>query len=77
MSPEERSLLERTYKISEENNSILKSMRRTARLGTAMKLIYWIVILGLSYGAYYFIQPYLNTVMGMYDKVQSASDLLK
>ncbi len=77
MSPEEKSLLERTYKMTEENNIILKSIRRSARVGTVMRILYWIVILGLSYGAYYFIQPYLQNVMGMYDKVQGASNLFK
>ncbi len=74
MSPEERSLLERTYKISEENNQILRSMRNTARIGTIMRVLYWIVILGLSFGAYYFIQPYLQTVMGLYNQVQGGAD---
>ena len=32
MTPEEKSLLERTYKMSEENNSILRKMRRAGRV---------------------------------------------
>lgn len=64
MSPEERSLLERTYKMTEENNQILISIRRNARIGTTMKVLYWIVILGLSFGAYYFIQPFIKAISG-------------
>lgn len=64
MSPEERSLLERTYKMVEENNTILLSIRRNARIGTAMKFIYWAVIIGLSFGAYYFIQPFIQAITG-------------
>ena len=64
MSPEERSLLERTYKMVEENNTILLSIRRNARIGTAMKFIYWAVIIGLSFGAYYFIQPMIQAITG-------------
>ncbi len=60
MSPEERSLLERVYKMTEENNQILHSIRRTARLGVIMRVLYWVVIIGLSVGALYFIQPYVN-----------------
>lgn len=60
MSPEEKSLLERTYKMAEENNTILRSIRRTARIGTVMKVLYWTVIIGLSVGAFYFLQPYLE-----------------
>lgn len=64
MSPEERSLLERTYKMVEENNTILLSIRRNARIGTAMKFIYWAVIIGLSFGVYYFIQPIIQAFSG-------------
>ena len=64
MSPEDRSLIERIYKMTEENNSLLISIRRNARIGTAMKVVYWIVILGLSFGAYYFIQPFLKAITG-------------
>ncbi len=60
MTPEEKSLLERTYKFSEENNVILKSLRRSHRLSLIGKSIYWFVIIGLSIGAFYFIQPYIN-----------------
>ncbi len=71
MSPEERSLLERTYKMVEENNTILLSIRRNARIGTAMRFIYWAVIIGLSYGAYYFIQPFIKAITGGLGDIQS------
>ncbi len=64
MNPEERSLLERTYKLAEENNTILRSIRRSTRIGNVIKFIYWAIILGLSFGAYYFIQPYVQFMMG-------------
>jgi hypothetical protein len=71
MSPEERSLLERTYKMAEENNTILRSIRRSNRFGLVMRLFYWALIIAASYGAYYFIQPYVNTVLSLYDQVQN------
>lgn len=60
MSPEERSLLERTHKLAEENNNILRSLRSTNRWGIAFKTTYWVIIIGLSVGAFYFIQPYVE-----------------
>ena len=63
MTPEEKSLLERTNKLAEENNAILHSLRRSARWSTAFKVIYWFVILGLSVGAFYAIQPYINMLL--------------
>ncbi len=65
MTPEEKSLLEKTYKLSEDNNAILLSMRRSARIGTTMHVLYWVVIILTSIGAYYFIQPYLSLLTGL------------
>ncbi len=64
MNPEERSLLERTYKMVEENNTILRSIRRATRFSLVFKSIYWFIIIGLSIGAFYYIQPYVNFMMG-------------
>jgi hypothetical protein len=66
MTPEEKSLLERTYKLAEDNNAMLRSIRRTGRLALIMRALYWIVIIGFSVGAYYFIQPYLNQILDLY-----------
>ena len=65
MTPEEKSLLERTYKLAEENNAILRSIRRSARLTAVMRWAYWAVIILLTFGAYYFIQPYMTALIGV------------
>ncbi|MEN9524081.1 MAG: hypothetical protein RL536_150 [Candidatus Parcubacteria bacterium] len=72
MTPEERSLLERTHKLVEENNEILRSIRRSNRFGTIMRVLYWVLILALSFGAYYFIQPYLSSMLGTYSSLQNS-----
>lgn len=72
MTPEERSLLERTHKLAEENNNMLRSIRRSTRFGTIMRVLYWVIILALSFGAYYFIQPYLQTMLGAYGQLQGS-----
>ena len=85
MTPEEHSLLERTYKIAEENNDLLRSIRRSSRISIVMRVIYWIVIIGASVGAYYLIQPYVDSLKQAYSggtqDIQSAAssirDLLK
>ena len=71
MTPDEKSLLERTAALAQENNAILRSMRRTARFETIMRVIYWVIILGASYGAYVFVQPYVNTMLASVSQLQS------
>ena len=84
MSPEERSLLQNTYEIAQENNKLLRSLVRSGRISTIMRVAYWVVIIGLSFGAFYFIQPYINYLTGISGQsgstnstIQQMQDLLK
>jgi hypothetical protein len=74
MNPEERALLERILKLSEENNQILHKMQRSMRLARIMSLVYWIFIIGSAIGAYYLIQPYLEQLMNVYSGAKSNID---
>ena len=73
MTPEERSLLMRTASLVEENNKLLKSMQKSARWRTAFQIGYWVIILALTFGAFYFIQPYINSLTGALGEVNSMS----
>jgi hypothetical protein len=70
MNPEEKQLLQETAELTKENNKILKSMRRSARLSAFLRFVYWAVILGGAVASYYFIQPYLNAVVNGYSEIQ-------
>ena len=87
MTPDERSLLERTAALAAENNKILRSIRRSTHISTAMSIFYWVIIIGLSVGAYYYIQPWITDMIGVLNKAnniqsnvtaaQGATDQLK
>jgi len=66
MSPEERELLDRSVELSEENNKMLHSMRRSMRIRSFMTVVYWVIIIGSAVGAYYFIQPYVDQIVNVY-----------
>ncbi|MES2470762.1 MAG: hypothetical protein V4526_00830 [Patescibacteria group bacterium] len=70
MTPEEKNLLERTYKLTEENNEILRGMRRAQRWGRATKIAYWLIIAIFTVVSYYAIMPYLNQLMDVYRGIQ-------
>ncbi|MBI2627416.1 hypothetical protein HYW72_00620 [Candidatus Nomurabacteria bacterium] len=74
MSPEERELLNRSVSLAEENNKILLSMRRSQRWSSVMRAVYWIIIIGSAVGAYYFIQPYVDQLIGIYGGAKSNLD---
>jgi len=65
MNPDERKLLDRIANQVDENNTILRGIRRVQRFTTVYRILYWVLIIGLSFGAFYFIQPYVNMLKGV------------
>lgn len=70
MTPEERELLTKSIKLAEENNKMLRGMRRSARFASFLRIVYWLIILGAAFGTYYFVQPYLDAVIKSYTQMQ-------
>ncbi len=69
MSPEDKEILDKTYELAESNNRMLKSLYRSNQVNRVMRAVYWLFIVGASFGAYYFIQPYLESVLGVYSSM--------
>ena len=76
MDPESQKLLAETYALAKENNNMLHGIRRSQRMASFMRAIYWLIIIGASVWSFYALQPYLTKVLGVYNSV-SGSDLLK
>lgn len=55
-------MLVETRELVEEQAIILRKMQRSARLTMAFRVLYWGLIIALSFGAYYLIQPYVDTL---------------
>lgn len=60
MDENEKELLERTYELTKDTNDKVSRLYRSYRWGRAFKIFYWLVIIGLSVGAYWLIQPYIE-----------------
>jgi len=77
-----RKLIEKNIILSEENNKILKNIRRWMRFGRLFSFFYWLIIIGGTVGAYYFIQPlfapivdfFTGTISGIGSAQQGVSD---
>lgn len=70
MNPEERYLLERSLKLAEENNTILRKLKRIhhwAILWGFVKIALIIVPLVIGY---LFLEPYLGEVQENYQSLQ-------
>jgi hypothetical protein len=77
MTPEERALLQRMAQTVEENNEILHGIRSSMRWARVWRVVYWTVIIGSAVGAYWFIQPYIDTLLGLYTNAQTNINTMK
>jgi len=58
-----KELLQKNLETSEESLKILRKMHRANILGRFFWILKWAVIIGLSFGVYYYIEPYLQAIM--------------
>lgn len=77
MTTEELEILNQTLKLVEENNKILRRIRRGNRISLVIRSIYWIIILGTAFGTYYFIQPYMKIITENFSSIKENVDSLK
>ena len=55
-------LLEEHKILLEENNAILKKLHGYQKWERFTSVVYWLVILGSLFGAYFFVQQYLDAI---------------
>jgi hypothetical protein len=67
MNNEEK--LDAIYEMTLENNEILRTIRRQQYFANAIRVLYWLVVLGAIGGAYYFVRPLVVAVSNNTDKV--------
>jgi ABC-type uncharacterized transport system fused permease/ATPase subunit len=68
--------LDEMYEMIKENNEILRSLLRRERFATAIRIAYWLIVIGVVGGAFYFIKPYAQTVMSNVSSLQNAINSL-
>jgi hypothetical protein len=73
MDPESEKLLKETFLLAKENNVMLRKIRRGQKWASFMRVIYWLIIIGISIGAWYYLQPWVDKVMNLYSQVSGSS----
>ncbi len=69
MDPESKQLLQNTLVLTEENNKMLHKIRGVQKRETIWRTLKILVIIGIAFGSFYFIEPYLNKIMNLYNSV--------
>jgi hypothetical protein len=77
MDPESKKLLEETFSLAEDNNKMLHKIRSMQKWASFMRVMYWLIIIGVSVGSFYFLQPYVNEVKNMIEVTGSTFDQFK
>jgi hypothetical protein len=77
MTPEDRQLLRETAELAKENNKILKGIRRSNRLALLWRIIYWSMIIGLAYGSFIYMEPYIKQLRVTWNSIQEDVGSLK
>ena len=71
MDSEYKRRLDRIENLVEDNNTMINKLYRAMRWSRAMKVVYFVIIIGASLGIFYFLQPYLDRVGGTYQVIQN------
>ena len=76
MDPDIKKLLEDNLALNKENNDMLLKLFKIQRLAQITRIIYWIVLIGIAVGAFYFVQPFIDSLLGIYGMDSSSLDSL-
>lgn len=63
IDPELKELLQKNLEASQESLHLLKKMRRAQVWGGVVRFVKWGLIIAVSFGAYYYIEPYLKQTL--------------
>lgn len=66
MDSEMKQLLEENLKISKENNELLLKVRSVQKWAQITRILYWVLIIAVSFGSLYYIKPYLGNLLNVY-----------
>ncbi len=77
MDTEEKQMLEETLALVKENNEMLKKVRGIQKWNLFFKIFYWILIVGVSVGTFYFLQPFVEQLQNTVKETNSSFQKLK
>jgi len=66
MEPDVKQLLEENLKLSKDNNELLNKLYRIQRWAQITRILYWVIIILVALGAFYYIKPLLGNLLNVY-----------
>ncbi len=59
---DEQRKIDRILKLTEENNSLLHKLHRSMIYRRMISIFYWILVIAITFGTYYYIQGFLESL---------------
>lgn len=69
--------LDEILELQKDNNKMLKKVLNHQKMANLMKILYWIVIIGITYGMFAYFKPYLTNLKNIYTQGSGILDNLK
>lgn len=72
MDTEPKKLLEETFRLTKENNQILLKVRSVQKWATWWSMFKIIVIVSIAFGAFYFLEPFVNKFIDIWNNISGS-----
>ncbi|MCX6731478.1 MAG: hypothetical protein NTX55_00600 [Candidatus Parcubacteria bacterium] len=69
-------LLQKNLETSQESLKILKKINRGRLVGNFFSFLKWVVIIGATVGAFYYLQPYIDKIPSLLNEIQNIQKLM-
>jgi hypothetical protein len=76
MDPESKKLIEETLALAKENNKMLHKVRRVQKFSAFWQGLKILVIVGVAFGLFYYMEPYLNKIINLYNTISGTEQKL-
>ena len=77
MDPIEAKRINALERTVNENNKLLRKLHRGMITRRIMTTLYWVIIIGISVGALYFLQPYIELLQNTIEQLGGVLDLFQ
>ncbi|NOY35326.1 MAG: hypothetical protein GXP44_00080 [bacterium] len=74
MDEYEKELMRKNLEVSQESLKLLKKMHRARMVGGTLKVFKWMIIIGISLGSYYYVEPYLRPMIDAVGGITSGAE---
>ncbi|PSO46546.1 MAG: hypothetical protein BRC24_01385 [Parcubacteria group bacterium SW_4_46_8] len=68
---EMEEMVRENRQLAEENNELLHKIYRSVIWRRIISIMYWVLIIGIAVGAFYFLQPIIAPFVDVYDQFRS------